>query len=510
MIWVLLALSFSDSRALAVFPLPNPPLRATQSCLLSALRKLDASISSNPQDDLPRPPRYEDFTVADLVARGNSLQTALKKKGIPVAQAGNYNPDTGRFRENSLDPLLLAPENGDAELSALRMNWDPWDDGKSNKSVSRAQFDDMVKVMKEKKNLQLIVAVGTPENFKEAETAVAGLPRGLRRRVTLVQTDQSDIEMWSQDGSKPLLYGLKTLLPGRLTRGGNKYEPVIDRLQKARVLRVDKTAFVFEGGNIVVGARHIFVGPDVVYENMMEFNIGHEEALNALSAEFGKPVIEVGATDEATGLKEQIDFHIDLTMAAVRDRATGKEVVLLESQRKAFELLAGERNLESLPKDPRAFFHELIQGRLKPKSAAPRAKTQGERDLIAAIGAMDEDLFVKRELGLKEVERELRGRGYDVILVPGFNQLKADMDTTDSTIIFNYTNSIFSGDHAIIPEMGVRVWDRYFQNVMKRLGYSLTTTAIPQRSLCAMGGIRCTSETFRMPIQPVFQTEQSK
>src|SRR5205823_7545347 len=91
---------------------------------------------------------------------------------------------------------------------------------------------------------------------------VSRLPKQVRSRVKLIRAKWNWFYPWAQDGSKPLDDG-GTLVPKSLNNGTNRpaYFSAVHAQAEAGKAPERKSPFRFEGGNIVVGERHVFVGP---------------------------------------------------------------------------------------------------------------------------------------------------------------------------------------------------------------------------------------------------------
>jgi hypothetical protein len=98
----------------------------------------------------------------------------------------------------------------------------------------------------------------------------------------------------------------------------------------------------------------------------------------------------------------------------------------------------------------------------------------------------------------------LRSLGYEVKFVPSITRAYKEREEHGGEKkiweIFNYTNSIFSGKKAIIPELGIPSLDSAASRVFEKdLGYDVIHVHSPTQSLCLWGGIRCMTETYRHP-----------
>lgn len=295
--------------------------------------------------------------------------------------------------------------------------------------------------------------------------------------------------IWSQDGSKPLEDG-GTVEPGVGAMITGSYYDATNALNKFRGLGAQFSKFPFAGGNMIVGARHLFVGTTIVDAVCEQMSISREEAITALSVEFGKPVIEIGVPSGPNRRKYQAEFHIDLTMAVVRNRVTGEEEILLNSPRKAVEELLAGSDVDSLPNEEVELLQTLQKLLLRNSKESPSEDLMAR--INALIGLAGLKTLEKRLITMIEyqkeydlIETDLKSHGYTVVPIPNFD------------IGFNWANLIFSGRYALTAQLGVKIWDDYMSKLLSSKGYEPIKFKAAQKSLFKKGGLRCMSETYR-------------
>ncbi len=66
----------------------------------------------------------------------------------------------------------------------------------------------------------------------------------------------------------------------------------------------------FEGGNIVAGARHVFIGADTIERNAERLAIAPAEVIESFRRELGRPVVVLGSCPQSVD-------HIDMVVTAV-------------------------------------------------------------------------------------------------------------------------------------------------------------------------------------------------
>jgi hypothetical protein len=102
----------------------------------------------------------------------------------------------------------------------------------------------------------------------------------------------------------------------------------------------------------------------------------------------------------------------------------------------------------------------------------------------------------KEEAKLTEIANSIQSHGYEVRRVVGTTYESKEV----GNVYINYTNAIFSGNHAIVPRLGVREVDAAALNAYQSLGFKVIQVDSPQWTFCLQGGIRCVSETYRRPV----------
>jgi len=373
-----------------------------------------------------------------------------------------YHPETGAFLYRPPRPHVLPLDNGDEPLRFVRLNFPS---SQNLEGMFREVLTDWVHALTKIGSMRLKILVNEGDQARLA-ALMQDLPPGLRARIEPVPiAGDNHVRPWPRDPSVLLAGGRKLLLPRARMLGHEEeehehpqriadYFGVVEKYAHAAGLPLERSAFRFEGGNILVGRRHVFVGSDIVQNAMADYDITEEEAVAALSREFGRPVLSIGRRDAQHPRSElrQPRQHIDLAMAVVRDRRSGREVVLLESPKLARDLL-GDR-----------------LGSVEPEGALWRDDENSEADFDAA-------------------RRALRGEGYEVIDVPGL--------TTGWASSLNYTNAVLASGHAMIPQLDIPELDVYAANVYRRLGYEVIPMRSARRSLELNGGPRCLGEHCR-------------
>ncbi len=481
-------------------PLKRGAVSEQKKSVLQSSEDLQNLQSFEPAEDLPK--ISEDFgngTISTWLKQPRQLRRLLRANGVPEYGWKYYDRETGRFNYQPNQPVSLALENGDARLQAIHLNHDHNDNG------FRSLLSDYKAVLDVLPTLQFIV-VTTPEDFIDLNNyALEIFGENWREHIQVVLTDEARIYVWTQDASKPLADGLATMLPAQNhTMSRPSYRATVEDMEKAGVVQTRQSIFTFDGGNIIVGSQHVIVGPDVVARAMHDFRISRTEALDALSKEFGRPIIEVGYFErEARWLTsdlyflKQVDFHIDLTLSIVRNRNTQVETAVVQSPRLLYEHVLGVTDLDKM--SPAQFAEAKLNWLESLRDQVLAGKlhlTKEERGFIAQINSHSLNSILTWDLRAGHVAKILADSGYTVVRIPGINVLQSrnQVDT------YNYTNAIFSDDLALVPSYDVRWVDELAHSIYQGMGYQTIPMPSTQTYICQMGGIRCASETYRFPV----------
>ncbi len=391
---------------------------------------------------------------------------------------GNRHPElyesvTGEFRYLPLKAAMPALDNGDLPLQFVRINYNS-----GQASLFPHVLNDQMKLLTGQPGVRLRVLHHTPERAK-IEAFLSEYSEALRERVDLVGIgDVEALRVWARDPSLILDDG-ETLLVSRARMMGatseeldggmsqkaiDDYYGVVLKYAKQSGLKVRRSLFRFEGGNVMTGERNVFVGNDTVRSAMDDFGITRKEAIDALSKEFGKPVIALG------GEHYQSQAHIDLLMSVVRDQHTQREVVVLES-------------IESVQK---AF---LRYGNV----TDPRGKEIAKQ---VQNFLRDDQMWVENlAKELKTVKSQLLDAGYRIQEVPGLSV----KDYREATMpLLNYTNVIVSANKVYMPWFGIPMTDIRAAEVYIELGYDVIPMRSAPASFISSGGPRCLTETCRV------------
>jgi len=264
----------------------------------------EASVSHLPNVPFEQqvPTRKQAFKDGDL--------DGIRATGIPEKFWPYFSKETGGFEYRRAAPLSFSSENGRQELKVVRISFNRLKPESWRPKILRDYGYAMGKIP----GFKLWVTV-PPEQIKLAEEMIAQFPEDVRKRIWLKPVEKINGQhVWTQDGSKPISARRPTT-----TTPGFKFIPEYERPLEAFMSsgKLDKieSPFKFEGGNIVVGDRHVFIGTEEIQANMRFLKCTRREIMKALEVEFGLPVIELGRNSRHGEMKyvgSQADFNIDL------------------------------------------------------------------------------------------------------------------------------------------------------------------------------------------------------
>lgn len=459
----------TDARAASKHPCSSSLSYEALQPLTQAYFERRAELESAPASAAP--PALDEYEKNDSI-RALKNEPALTEElledyGVPPENIRFFHLKSSAFRFKLESPIRLSSENGREALRTVRLSLGT---DRDDLTFEWEALRNYTRVLERLPNLRLLVSY-KPAQLGALNEILVALPDSIRKRIHPVENSSGQNLRWVQDGSKPIRSseGLKVLEPNlskEFHRDARSHAEDLLHLIDDELLSGVEAHFPFEGGNVVVGDRHAFVGNKVVVNAMNANRITRSEALQALRAQFGLPVVEIAAPLE-NGKSAPVDFHVDVTLAVAWSPKLEREVILLDS-------------------------HDLFFDLLGQTPAAELQTPEGQRLLskLSALGGYAEAL-VKRQLKLDAVEKTLKRLGYPVYRMPG-------MFYHASEILMNYVNAIFSEHHAIVGDSGIPTFDRYVRKALVDLGF---TDVIPMSAArgagLRLGGIRCLSQTFR-------------
>lgn len=323
----------------------------------------------------------------------------LEQAGIPknISEAFCDWSDAKRFEfRTSLEQFQLATEGPSRPVESIRIQLT------HDAPVCVALR--LLRALCEKSSLKFLVLVKPGFGQQEFERLLASYPDyepsrfsfWEHRHQTLFAQDNGKLG-YQKDGSPALL------VPDQLSQ----HRPA-DRLYGGPVSLL-KSAFHWEGGNLLVDDQQIFVGANSVAASMRHLGLTEEQVVSAMAQEMGKPVAVLGMPKESLerirrserGMAVehsldggQADFHIDLDCCLISGQ--GEKIVAVACPELGLDYLD-----DVLAKD-----ELFLQHFLPPREARERYLRQVETSAARRSDILD------------RYESQLRDAGYRVVRVP--------------------------------------------------------------------------------------------
>lgn len=370
----------------------------------------------------------------------------------------------------------LALENGDHELDAIRVH-------QSNGPAAEFRWilEDFIPILERDPKVEILVATSVLERHKVERDLYPihnRVTADVRDRISVIVGDDA-MGMWPQDDSKPLSVKRRVLAPKtNFLRQNYNFKAALEALIYSSRVDVHTSDLEFDGGDLVVGNRHLFLGEEAVIRNQKVFQESRESILSAYQRIFGKPSIVLESFERRkTGLRASVLFHLDLMMMVVRNRKTDEEVILLSSPRAAFESVP-HRETGSI------------------ESTRPSRASE-----MGSILSRSEAFHREWIQWIDQIKSQLGDAGYRVVEVPGSvidrNIYRVFSNERIFAEYYNYTNSIVSGPYAMVPEMGIKEWDEQARSIFETLGYDVISMPSAFDYFRRRGGPRCASSLMR-------------
>ncbi len=272
-----------------------------------------------------------------------------------------------------------------------------------------------------------------------------------------ILTTPHEVYLWAQDDSKPFLDSNRVLVPYNQKENAPVYKNAIEALQNHQTIDIVEGSFAFEGGDLIVGDRHVFIGSRSLHNSISHRNFhrlpGNSKAsiLREIEAIAHKPGFAVITANTRAHEVSQALFHLDVVMAVVWDHLRSKEVIVLSSTTQAVRALRSVR--------PEQDDYPAAQSLL---------------DIFKNESKFYRDLRIQIEL----IQEDLEAAGYEVISVPGFYlpprvERKIGMHHPLLTSLYSYTNVVLDSERAIIPQTGLKVLDSAAAEIYRGLGYKI-------------------------------------
>ncbi|MGC8862562.1 MAG: hypothetical protein ACP5R5_07275 [Armatimonadota bacterium] len=311
---------------------------------------------------------------------------------------------------------------------------------------------------------------------------------------------KSDFTIWPQDPFVVLVArdGRRVLLASR------EFDRADDRLIPQRLaghlhIPYRRSKLSFEGGNIVAGSRHVFIGANTIRYNAIRLHKTDPDIVRAFQREFGRPVLVIGP------VPQPVD-HIDMMLTAaggdligVADPGWGARLVQRELKQNPGRIKAFERCCEEYYfGNPRVRALRDVKGELiKPPNI------EGE----TSAAAEDSERIAPE---LDRIAVELRRYGYRVRrfpflmrarkMTPLSSSGKKPPDMQAGYPCLTYNNVLIEDDSAhrivYLPQYGLAALDRAASDAWRRLGWRVVPVQGFAISAMYGGSLRCCAKVL--------------
>ncbi len=258
----------------------------------------------------------------------------------------------------------------------------------------------------------------------------------------------------------------------------------------------------FQGGNIVVGARHALIGAETIRHNAIRLDISDEEAVRRFQQELGRPVIVLGPLPQPVGHVDMVvtpldEHHLALADPSVGARLAGQQLDAHPGQVRAFERSCEEQYFG----DPRI---QVLRDR-EGKEIRPQK----------IVGQTANAIKASREVGphLDKLARQLENFGYHVRRVPFLfrgremadeeeqrsgREKDSDQGTKERETGYpclTYNNVLMETlpDRRVVylPQYGWPAMDAAARAAWERIGYEVVGVEDLATSAISGGSLRC-------------------
>lgn len=208
-------------------------------------------------------------------------------------------------------------------------------------------------------------------------------------------------------------------------------------------VEVIQTPIVLEGGNVLIGERHVLIGYDVVADNGCEDPGQVSELLADLGQLFQRRVVVLGSASHSMP-----HVHIDMFCTLL----SGNAVVLAD------------------PLLTLGYFERCTELGL-------------DNVIFADLGYMDQSMQYEFRNSYAEIERQLRSAGFRVHRIAGVH-------TSDDNML-TWNNVVFIGNKTVcVPTYEIPYLDRLALKAWRNLGFE--TKRVRCRAIIGSGGaLRC-------------------
>jgi hypothetical protein len=272
-----------------------------------------------------------------------------------------------------------------------------------------------------------------------------------------------------------------------------------------------QSSLVFEGGNVVAGSRHVFVGADVVAVNSARLGLDAVEVARRCQEEFGRPVVVVGPTPQPVEHIDLILTVLDDHRIALADPGRGAQIAREQLRQNPEMVSQFEHECEAL------FFGDASIRELKGPDGQTLRPPKVRGQATNAV-ARSEAIASK----LDQLARDLTKFGYEVERVPflqgvlwyrsrwpgltAIQQSDAHSVAPDHARVPGYptltynnvvTETTPEGRVVFLPQYGWEAMDEAGADAWQKLGYKVVPVGSFAVSALHNGSLRCCVKVLR-------------
>ncbi len=258
----------------------------------------------------------------------------------------------------------------------------------------------------------------------------------------------------------------------------------------------------FQGGNLVVGSRHVFVGAETIRHNALRLNISDEEAVHRFQQELGRSVIVLGPLPQPVAHIDMVVTPLDAHHLAVADPSAGAHLARSQLTEQPEMVRSFERSCEAL-----YFGHPGIHVLRDRKGKEIRPQQ--------IVGQTETAATACEKIGphLDKLALHLEDFGYKVYRVPYLARGREEPDEKVDKHYrehepssgnkepmagypcLTYNNVLMErhGDSRVVylPQYGWAAMDSAARKAWKRMGYEVVAVEGLTTSAISGGSLRC-------------------
>lgn len=346
------------------------------------------------------------------------------------------------------------------------------------------------------KHTRITVLTNDPTAF-----AIAGNPQRGRLEFLDLPT-KSDFTIWPQD---PFVV-LNSRKDRLLILASNEFDRVDDRLIPRRLAKHLGIAYrtstlSFEGGNIVPGSRHVFIGANTIRYNAIKLKKSDTQIARLFQRDFGKPVLVLGPLPQPVAHIDMVITALDKKHVAVADPRWGARLASEELKKRPQSVKTFEKFCEDY------FFGNPNIHELRSRSGKP---IRPPKVIGRTLEAIKDSCTIAAQFD--RISAELRRWGYRVSRVPFLyiaTEAIAEKNTDKQKLVdpepaypcLTYNNVLIETQRnertVYLPQYGWDTLDKTAERTWRKLGYRVVKVHGFAISAMYGGSLRCCAKVLR-------------